>query len=155
MSEVGEKNIEDKLDEMEDKLNYVILQINSLKQRVSDSNPELTQLLNLLQIYTNTLELTKSPIAMLGKTYSIKDKIIDRFPSLKHDNISETIITVLARKEQLNLSQLTEEVRKERGTSSRRIVRERVAKLLELGVIEEVNQGFGRNIKLVDPEHNT
>ena len=80
---------------------------------------------------------------------SIKDKILQSFPDIKYDDISKAIISSLERKERLNISQLTEQVRKERGSASRRIVRERVDKLIEEGIIQEVETGYGRQLELV------
>ena len=47
---------------------------------------------------------------------------------------------------------MTEQIRKERGSASRRIVRERVDKLIETGVIREVDDGYGRQIELIEIE---
>ena len=43
-------------------------------------------------------------------------------------------------------------MRKERGSASRRIVRERVDKLIESGIIAEVDSGYGRQLELVEIE---
>ncbi len=56
------------------------------------------------------------------------------------------------KKGSLNISQLTEQVRKERGSASRRIVRERVDKLIETGIIREIDHGYGRQIELIEIE---
>ncbi len=145
-----DSSLEQRLAEMEDKLNYVILQINTLKNKVGEENPELKQLLNLLQVITGTLEISKAPFTALSRTLSIKDRIIKHHPEIQYDDISKAIIDALERKKELNLSQLTDQVRKERGTASRRIVRERVQKLIEKGLIEEVDEGFGRRIRLFE-----
>ena len=46
MSE-DEQNLEDRIADLEEKINYVILQINNLQHKVSDSNPELKQMMNI------------------------------------------------------------------------------------------------------------
>ena len=58
-------------------------------------------------------------------------------------------IVMFSLKERLNISQLTEQIRKERGSASRRIVRERVDKLIEQGIVREIDTGYGRQIELV------
>ena len=149
-----DQSIDQRIKELEDKINYVILQINNLQHKVSDSNPELSQMMNLLQILTSSLQISKAPLTAISTTLTIKDRIVERFPDIKYDEISKTIIEVLERKERLNLSQLTEEVRKIRGSASRRIIRERVEKLEQEGIIREVDEGYGRQIELIHPEEN-
>ncbi|MHA1202272.1 MAG: hypothetical protein ACTSQ4_07105 [Candidatus Heimdallarchaeaceae archaeon] len=115
-----EKHLENRMAELEDKINYVILQINNLQHKVSDSNPELKQMMGLLKILTASLQVTKAPFSVLSQALSLKERLVERFPHLKYDDISKSILAVLERKERLNISQLTDQVRKERGSASRR-----------------------------------
>jgi len=151
MSE-DEQNLEERIADLEEKINYVILQINNLQHKVSDSNPELKQMMNLLQILTSTLQISKAPFTILNQTFSLNERIHQRFPELKYDTISKVIVDILGKKGNLNISQLTEQVRKERGSASRRIVRERVDILIDSGIIREVDHGYGRQIELIEPE---
>ena len=144
-----EESLESRISELEEKINYVILQINNLQHKVTEDNPELTQMMSLLKILTSTLQVSKAPFSVISQTLTLKEKILERFPALKYDEISKAIIYSLERKERLNISQLTEQVRKERGTASRRIVRERVDVLIEKGIIQEVETGYGRQLELV------
>ncbi len=144
-----EESLESRINELEEKINYVILQINNLQHKVTEDNPELKQMMDLLQILTSTLQVSKAPFAVLSQTLSLKDRILERFPDFRYDEISKAIISSLERKERLNISQLTEQVRKERGSASRRIVRERVDKLIEEGIIQEIETGYGRQLELV------
>jgi len=146
-----EKSIEEKLNDMEEKINSLILQVNSLKHQIT-SNPELEQITNMLKIVTNALQISQAPFTLFSHTRTLTQRLLHRYPNLKFDDISKAIIKALERKEQLNLSQLTEEVRKERGSASRRIVRERVEKLISDGIVEEIDEGFGRQIRLVPIE---
>ncbi len=147
-----DKHLENRMTELEDKINYVILQINNLQHKVSDSNPELKQMMGLLKILTTSLQVTKAPFAVLSQALSLKERLVERFPHLKYDDISKSILAALERKERLNISQLTEQVRKERGSASRRIVRERVDKMIEEGIIQEIDSGYGRQIEIVPLE---
>ena len=149
------QNLEERITDLEDKINYVILQINNLQHKVSDNNPELKQMMNLLQILTSTLQISKTPFTLISQTLSLKDRIYSRFPELKYDLISKSIIEILEKKGRLNISQLTEQVRKERGSASRRIIRERVDKLITTGIIREVEDGYGRQIELVEFDDET
>ena len=55
-------------------------------------------------------------------------------PDVK-DSIAKEIITVLAEKSLLNISQLTDAVRERRGSASRRIIRDRIKTLTNKGYI--------------------
>ncbi len=57
------------------------------------------------------------------------------FPEVK-DPISREIIEILFSCGRLNTSQIAEELRKSRGTASRRTVREKLNNLVELGIVE-------------------
>jgi uncharacterized coiled-coil protein SlyX len=144
-----EESLESRISELEEKINYVILQINNLQHKVTEDNPELKQMMSLLQILTSTLQVSKAPFSVISKTLTVKERVLERFPAIKYDEISKAIISSLERKERLNISQLTEQVRKERGTASRRIVRERVDILIEKGIIQEIDTGYGRQLELV------
>ena len=61
-------------------------------------------------------------------------------PEVK-DPISKDIVKVLLDKPGLNISEITEELRERRGSSSRRIVRDRLGELVEQGMVDrEVGQ---------------
>ena len=147
------EDIEDKLDSYHEKLDYLILQNNNLKHQISDNNPELKKVVEMqTHLLNSLLNVAKLPTSLTSQTPSSTDRIIERFPYLKYDSISKAIIGALEKKERLNISQLTEEVRKERGSASRRIVRERVDVLIEKGIIDEVDSGYGRQLELAQFE---
>ncbi len=64
---------------------------------------------------------------------------VERLAQLVTDDIDKNIIRALATKGPLNISQLTEEVRKLRGSASRRIISERLKVLEKRGLVERVN----------------
>ncbi|MHA2286758.1 MAG: hypothetical protein ACXABZ_12900, partial [Candidatus Thorarchaeota archaeon] len=57
------------------------------------------------------------------------------FGDLKKDDISWRVIQILDNTRPLNISQLTAAVRAERGSASRRIIRDRVNSLLKRGIL--------------------
>ncbi|HEY3421222.1 MAG TPA: helix-turn-helix domain-containing protein [Methanomassiliicoccales archaeon] len=57
-------------------------------------------------------------------------------PGVK-DPIAKDIMRLLLDKPGLNISEITEELRQRRGSASRRIVRDRLAELLERGMVVE------------------
>ncbi len=147
-------DIEVKLDSYHEKLDHLILQNNNLKHQLSDSDPELKQVVEIqTKLLNSLLNAAKMP-NFVSEESSIADKYLEKFPYLKYDSISKAIIIALERKERLNISQLTEEVRKERGSASRRIVRERVDVLIEKGIIDEIDSGYGRQLELIHPEED-
>ena len=152
-----EQSMEDRLKSIEKTLNYLALEVNNIKKDATANNPELKQVLESLNVITNVLQISKAPFTIINQTLALKDRLYKRFPDLKYDDISKAIIESLDRRERLNISQLTDQVRKERGSASRRIVRERVDKLIEAGIIREVDEGYGRQIEIVpidDEEEN-
>jgi len=57
------------------------------------------------------------------------------------DSISKEIIRTLMEKNEQNISEITERVRTKRGTSSRRIIRERLKTLEEKNLVQKTMKG--------------
>lgn len=104
---------------------------------------------NLSKVISNSVEIIEDPSSKKTHPVSLKDRIIRKYPYLKYDAISTVIISCLERKDRLNISQLTEEVRTQRGRASRRIIRERVNNLIHQGIIEELDEGYGRQLRVI------
>jgi len=66
---------------------------------------------------------------------------------VSRDEVSRIILNALALKGPMNISQLTREVARERGSASRVTVRKRINMLLDVGVVEK-DEGF--DYKLVE-----
>jgi DNA-binding transcriptional ArsR family regulator len=71
------------------------------------------------------------------------------------DELAKEIVLILARKGPRNISELTRDVREDRGSASRRIVAERVERLIASGIVTETKAGGGRRIRLGPPEGTT
>ncbi|HDM92795.1 MAG TPA: ArsR family transcriptional regulator [Candidatus Korarchaeota archaeon] len=67
------------------------------------------------------------------------------------DDIARDIFEVLAVHGPMNVSELTRELRKIRGSASRRIVSQRLKMLEELGVVRLVSGGKGKRYEIVEP----
>ncbi len=75
------------------------------------------------------------------RAYGISSKILNLMKRRRFDEISRTIIEVLAVKGPQTISELTRNVREVRGSASRRIISERIRKLEEIGVVKVEKRG--------------
>jgi len=69
---------------------------------------------------------------------------------ISKDQLAKDIILSLARKGPRNISELTRDIREERGKASRRIVASRVKQLLESGIVTESNNGSSYRVQLAE-----
>ncbi|MHA1737593.1 MAG: hypothetical protein ACTSWD_03340, partial [Candidatus Heimdallarchaeota archaeon] len=70
-------------------------------------------------------------------------------PDVNLDAIERIIVDVLTREGPKNISQLTSSVKQERGTASRRIIRDKVNDMIVRDIVEEIaDEGHGRVIKM-------
>ena len=125
-----------------------------LAKEVKELNKRITELEKMLSAITK-------PLMQAGKTtqnyLKITNLILEHggltpdliLPEIK-DDISKEIVRVLLEKPDQNISQITELVKSKRGTSSRRIVRERLRNLEEKQIVERYQKGSVYVYKLTD-----
>ncbi len=113
------KDLSEKIDKLEETL-------NKISQPYSEIANYISQFQSISKGYFRLLDL-------YDKHGSLSPEII--VPDIK-DPISKEIVVILFSKKEQNISQITEELKKRRGTASRRIVRERLNTLLEKNVVE-------------------
>lgn len=94
--------------------------------------PELARLMGDLKVGT---ALYGEPLKLIQRLLRVR-RHLER-SAASRDEVSRIILNALALKGPMNISQLTREVARERGSASRVTVRKRIHVLLDKGVIEK------------------
>ncbi len=135
--EEGElKALNEKMERMMQRLNYLEAILTESRQY-----PELAQLMGDLKVGA---ALYGEPLKLIQRLLGVR-RYLEKTPESR-DEVSRIILNALAMKGPMNISQLTREAERERGSASRVTVRKRVQSLLEEGVIEK-GEGFEYRLK--------
>ena len=126
------------------KLEEVIRRLDYIEEVLTEGQkyPEVAQIIGGLK--AGAL-LYGEPLKLIRRLLAVK-RFLDRNAAAR-DEVSRIILNALAVRGPLNISELTREVARERGSASRVTVRSRVLRLLEWGVIE---RGEGFSYRLVE-----
>ncbi len=139
MSGAGEdlKSLNEKMEKMMRRLDYFEAILTESRQY-----PELAQLMGDLKVGA---ALYGEPLKLIQRLLGVR-RYLEKTPDSR-DEVSRIILNSLALRGPMNISQMTREVERERGTASRVTVRKRVQDLLEEGAIEK---GEGFEYRLVE-----
>ncbi len=117
------KRFEELLEKILSKLELIEAYLRNLDPRLGDILKLSGELISLFSI---------PPLTALNAAYKILN--ISKFGKL--DEISKVIIEVLSVEDGISISELTRRVKIVRGRASRKIIRERVLKLEEMGLVK-------------------
>ena len=132
--EKGEKS-DLSIEEVQDRLDEISKRLARLEELIERVGPGIEEVRTSAKVIKEGFEFYDGMVRLMGK-FTKAERLESRFGDLKKDDISWRIIQILDNSRPLNISQITASVRAERGTASRRIVRERVNDLVERGILQ-------------------
>lgn len=109
-------------------------QIAELNKRIAELESMMAQLVKPVKEMQKASQNYFRLVNLALKHGGISSEML--IPEVK-DPISLDIVKVLLEKSGLNISQITEDLRDKRGSASRRIVREKLKKLEDEGIVEQ------------------
>ncbi len=122
-------------------------EIKSLNDRIDELESMLKSVLRPFQEMGKT---TTNYLRLIGLLLEHGCLTPDTLFSEIKDPIEKTIVQVLTQKKDLNISQITENVRSKRGTASRRIIRNKLKSLENKEIVESTMQGSRVVYRLTD-----
>lgn len=119
-------DIEGSLKSLNEKLDWIINRLNYLETVLTESQqyPEVVDFLQKLKLGT---ALYGEPLKTLNQIISARHLIES---TSQKDEISKTILNYIAVKGPKNISELTREIKRQRGKGSRTTIRKRVRQLV-------------------------
>lgn len=128
-------DLERDLKSVNDKLEAVMQRLDYMEAMLTESReyPELARIMGDLRMGT---ALYNQPLKLIQRLVTVR-RHLNRNEELR-DEISRIILNVLAVKGPQNISSLTREVQRERGSGSRVTVRKKVLDLVEEGIVKKV-----------------
>ncbi|MCF2136367.1 MAG: hypothetical protein K9W43_03920 [Candidatus Thorarchaeota archaeon] len=135
-SSIDEKE-QPSLEVVQARLDEIARRLERVERLIQRISPELEEVNESAKVIREGFEFYDGIVRLMTK-FTRTERLTARFGDLKKDEISWLIVKTLDQTPPLNISQLTAAVRAERGTASRRIVRERVNHLVAKGILKVV-----------------
>jgi len=136
--------VEDDLKALNEKLERVMSRLDYMEAILTESRkyPELARLMGDLKVGA---ALYGEPLRLIQRLLGVR-RYLEKAPESR-DEVSRIVLNSLALRGPMNISQLTREVEKEKGSASRVTVRKRVRELLEEGVVEK-GEGYEYRLRI-------
>ena len=133
------RRLEEQLDRLEDRL-------EKIESLLASQESQMDEVRSLFAFFRGSIRFYDEVTHLLSYISSFRRATQDAW--ISKDQLAKDIILSLARKGPRNISELTRDIRQERGKASRRIVASRVKRLMESGVVTETRTGATRRIQL-------
>lgn len=128
----GKENSTSSVEELSRKLDQIIQRLDFLEKLIVEK-PDYAGLAASLQLTKVGIGLYGEPLKIASRLKAAQDYL--RQKPIAQNEISRCVVQALAVKGALNVSAITRQMATMRGKASRRIVRDRVKRLVEQGVL--------------------
>lgn len=122
------------IEEIQDRLDQISRRLERVESLIERIDPRIEEVSESAQVIREGFEFYDSMVSLMSK-FTRAERLESRYGDLKKDDIAWAMIKTLDERGPLNISQITAGVRRQRGTASRRIVRQRVKNLLDRGIL--------------------
>ncbi|TXT55108.1 MAG: hypothetical protein BAJATHORv1_40017 [Candidatus Thorarchaeota archaeon] len=135
--ETSEKDNEITIEEVQDRLDEISERLARVERLMEKMGPGIEEVSESAKVIREGFEFYDGMVRLMSKFTKVQ-RLESRFQELKKDDISWNIVKILDESRPLNISQITAAVRAERGTASRRIIRERIKILLRKRIVKSI-----------------